>query len=546
MRKATKQEKRVEVRYPIPGDLTEMYISKIMGLPSSVKSDYLKSVFLSKYYSPDTDPPLLRRTRAIEKWLGVERTNEETAERLTNTDPEYQLLPSVSFGDFVEFCTSLIARIIGDTPPSEALIGSFSGGASTSRPRTASHPAAKYVGKAHVTSRACEVFDLAASLMPLWYDADSVRGFTDRFVNREIVPGNVLFTVPKKTDIDRVACKEPDQNMFIQKGIGRHFRASLRRNKINLNDQSINRSLAHRGSVTGELATLDLSNASDSVTRELVFTMLPVTWFTLLDSVRSPVTIIDGEEHLNEMFSSMGNGFTFELESLLFYAIARSVARFEGVRGIISVYGDDLICPTGMAHQLSEVLNYFGFQVNPDKSYIEGPFRESCGGHYHNGVDITPFYLRAPISTMADLIHQANSVREWARWIEPHQTIDSRQWYGVLDPQVEDLWLWLKSFIPDDLWGGVDTSFKYQLVSNDTPKYRLSEETVSKGTGYGGYLHWHNTNWERAELGMESVQTSRRTDGTSRFRLKKARISTVDRVVSLFSHEFGVTPDLSS
>jgi hypothetical protein len=530
-----KSKDRNLISIPIPGDLTDQLIAKIEGLSPSIKTDYLKANYLSKFVGPLTDSPLLRRTRAIEKWLETERQNEETNERLIITDGEYNILPRVMLSRFVDFCTDLVIRIIGEVPPEESLIGSFSGGASTSRPRTVSHPATKYVGKSHVTSRALDVFNDTLSMMPLWQQSQESQE-KDQLLEIEVVPGNVLFTVPKKSDIDRVACKEPDLNMFIQKGIGRYFRKALYKHGINLNDQSINRSLAWKGSVSDELSTLDLSSASDSVTRELVFMMLPPFWFTLLDSTRSPVTNIDGEEHRNEMFSSMGNGFTFELESLLFYVLARATAYFRGVSGVISVYGDDIICPKGMSHDLVSVLKFFGFTVNSEKSSFEGPFRESCGGHYYNGLDITPFFIRKPIDTIVDLIHTANSLRQWSSCILPSFSEDRRPLVGVLDPEVEPIWLWLKGFIPSDLWGGVDTSFKYQLVSNDKPRMRISEETRRKGTGYGGYLHWHNATWDR-DFSSDGVSTSRLTSGTSRFRLKKARISTVDRLLSFFLHE---------
>lgn len=523
--------KRDLVHFKAPADLTEQFIQKINSLSSSVKSDYLKKEFLSKYVSHDTEPPLTRRNSAIRKWLAAERDNEATNVRLYLTPEDYNILPRVSYCSFMKFCTKLVIRVIGEVPPIEALIGSFSGGASTSRARTVSHPATKYVGEAHVTPDCLDWFNLLEVELPLWLgDGCSLQ--------KKVVPGNVLFTVPKKSDIDRVACKEPDLNMFIQKGVGAYFRKRLlRRAKINLNDQSINRSLAHLGSVTNELSTLDLSSASDSVTTELVFSFLPVTWFALLNSIRSRVTIIDGEEHRNEMFSSMGNGFTFELESLLFWVITEAVAHFKDVPGSISVYGDDIICPRGISDELTFVLGFFGFQVNPDKSCYSGPYRESCGGHYWNGVDITPFYLKKPLESMTDIIDVANKLRRWSElWIGTDTMC------SVLDPEVEGIWLWLKSFIPKALWGGVDTTYKYQLVSQDTPSYRLSEESVKKGTGYGGYLHWHNATWERADL-RDAISTSSRSVSLGRVRVKKARPSTVDRLHSLFLHEIEKTSD---
>lgn len=485
-----------------------------------MKADYLKAEIQTKYVSHDTDPPGDRRQRAINKWLATERENEATNDRLLLTPGEYNILPRVTFDSFVGFCRDLISDIIGETVPVEALIGSFSGGASTSRNRTLSHPASKYLGKAHVTQRCLELFSSLEDEMPGWLRDG------DHPLEIEVVTGNVMFTVPKKTDIDRCACKEPDLNMFIQKGIGRHLRGCLRRIGINLNDQSINRSLAREGSLTGKLATLDLSSASDSVSEGLVALLLPVTWYTHLDSVRSQVTIIDGEKHRNHMFSSMGNGFTFELESLLFYVLARATAYFTGTSGIVSVYGDDLICPTDMFHDLTWVLGYFGFSVNTEKSFSSGPLRESCGGHYYDGFDITPFYIRKPIETMPELIDVANKLRHWGEC----------SYTRVIDPFVEEIWLWLKAMVPDVLWGGEDWTFRYQLVSNDVPTLRLVEVMKARDAGDGSYSHWLNATWDRTQV-LEAVVTSSHSSSLNRLRFRPVRNRTVPRLPSHFLSE---------
>lgn len=557
---AKRPKKQTSFPMDLPFDLTAQLVQKLMSLDDSVKGAYLKEQLMTKFVSQDTDPASLRRSRAIEKWLATEERNELTNERIIKTHEDYQILPHVPFSVFVEWCRGFIASIIGEIPPEETLIGSFSGGASTSRNRTRSHPAFKYVGKAHVTHRCLPLWDSAMSLMPGWHTIENpsfgpfkpvqdwvidgvykpwkhgphksvpTRVAANYYgVTTEVV-GNVLFTVPKKSDIDRVACKEPDLNMFIQKGVGSFIRRSLRKVGINLNDQSRNRDLARQGSISGQLATIDLSSASDSVCTELVNLLLPTFWFTLLDASRCQVTVIDGCEHRNHMFSSMGNGFTFELESLLFFTLAKATAYFTGTRGVISVYGDDIICPSDMYHDLSTVLQYCGFLLNEDKSFNAGPFRESCGGHYYLGDDITPFYIREPITRMDDLIDVANKLRQWSR-LSPSLT--------VLNPETEEIWYWLKSFVPRCLWGGVDTTFKYQLVSDDTPEMRLSEMTDASRTGIGGYLHWLNATWDRASP-SDGVSTSRRSTATGKFRLKRALPSAVNRLESYFYQEICV------
>lgn len=484
----------------MPESLTQQFREKIEALSPSLKNDWLKSNYLSKYLSKTTDSAQLRRDRAIEKWLEIEEKNAATNERLFSTDAEFQILPRVTYAKFVDWTRRLIEETIGVMPLDDSLIGSFSGGASTSRSRTQSHPAQKYLGEAHATASALELFlSLFEDEMPGWATfADDIK--------YKIVSGNVLFTVPKKTSIDRCACKEPDINMFLQKGLGNHIRAALRTKGINLNDQSKNRSLARSASITQDLATIDLSSASDSVTSGLVELLLPEIWFATLDTVRSPTTLIDGVEHKNEMFSSMGNGFTFELESLLFWALTKATAYFRGVSGVISVYGDDIIAPSALVEDLMWVLDYFGFSVNSEKSFWTGSFRESCGGHYDNGYDITPFYLRAPIMHLTDVIHMANSIRLWGSNDEGYGGII----YDTDSSEVYLLWNWLKSMVPKRFWGGREYGDKTRLVTPHRGKDRLVAVTKTHDTDIGGYIHWLNI-------------TSRRTSVSSVFKTYTGR-----------------------
>lgn len=518
----------------MPVGLTEAFKERLMALSSYPKSDYLKAVCFSKFVSIDTVSPEIRRQRAIDKWLSVEVQNELTNERLISTPADYHILPRVPLSKFTDFCRDLVIGIIGDTVPEEALIGSFSGGASTSRNRTESHPAQKYLGKAHATDRALQLWNdlilekdlIGPSSQGSWFNRDSNHR------EYSVVRGNVLFTVPKKTDIDRCACKEPDVNMFMQKGAGNFIRRSLRRIGINLNDQSINQSLALKGSLDNTVSTLDLSSASDSVATELVALLLPVCWYNYLDTIRCHTTIIDGELHTNEMFSSMGNGFTFELESLLFYVLTRACCYFMGISGIVSIYGDDIICPRGVSHYLVSALRFFGFSTNAEKSFIDGPFRESCGGHYMNGRDITPFFVKGPLTRTTDVLRVANQLRAWG----------DRERLGVIDDEVEDIWLWLRSYVPSQLWGGDNLHADTQLVSNHLPCRRLLMETKQRRTGLGGYYHWLNATWDRRRI-YEGVETSEYLKDRNIYRLKRV-LPTVPRLSALFSHEMAVVPSM--
>lgn len=508
---------------PIPDDFINRLVATIGSLdPLNPRYSYLGVEMLSKFVSKDTDPPNVRRQRAINKWLATERNNEATNDRLLTLCGEYNILPRITVDSIVTKASSIIQKVLGDVPPLDVLLGAFSGGSTTSRRRLDSHPAGKYLGQADITVGAKDWWDLVLEESPLW------SAYANEYQTVRVCRGNIMFTVPKNTQIDRCACKEPDLNMYIQKGIGNHIRRRLRTVGINLNDQSINKGLARLGSENHELATLDLSSASDSISYELVALLLPDLWFSLLNAVRSKETLIDGEWHKNEMFSSMGNGFTFELESLLFFAIAKAVAWATGISGIISVYGDDLIVPTYMAHDLIWVLDYFGFEVNTKKSCIEGPIRESCGGHYYNGRDITPFYVKAPLQTLSDVIHLANQIRRWS----------DDGGHVILDDALEPLWVELTALVPRNLWGGHDTSDKSRLVTYWAPRRpaRLVERTQEIPTLLGGYLMWHDSRGD-SDLPLEVV--SKRKQNLKRFTFKSVNAALYGRPGNIFLTELG-------
>lgn len=295
----------------------------------------------------------------------------------------------------------------------------FSNGASTRLPRKSSAIPYKFMDTPHVT-KSCEL--LAVCL--IWHHEPWRRYCQDRFGREsdpfswvKVVGGSEYFTVPKTALKLRGACKEPELNMLCQKGIGSMLRRRLRKVGINLNDQSLNRELALIGSRTGSLATLDLRNASDSVSLRLL-DYLPDSWADAIRMTRSQRTTFDGGETWWELekVSSMGNGFTFELESLIFWAIVASCCELSGSKDRrIGVYGDDIICHHSYAPLVVEVLSWLGFETNPEKSFISGPFRESCGGHYHYGQDVTPVYLRDNLTLVEDKYHFLNSVHVWMK-----------------------------------------------------------------------------------------------------------------------------------
>lgn len=229
------------------------------------------------------------------------------------------------------------------------------------------------------------------------------------------VRGNRFATVPKDCTKFRGIAIEPSINLFYQLGFGRLMKRRIAAWGFDLEHaQEIHKQAACEASITGSLATIDLSNASDTICRNLVKLLLPHRWFSALDSLRSPFTKVDGKWVKLEKFSSMGNGFTFELETVIFTALCCAVMETHDVNPIpwenVFVFGDDIIVPTSLAREVISVLRFFGLRENVQKTFIEGPFRESCGGDYLNGVDVRPHYLKESPNEPHEWIALANGL----------------------------------------------------------------------------------------------------------------------------------------
>lgn len=260
----------------------------------------------------------------------------------------------------------------------------------------------------------------------------------------EVVRGNRFTTVPKDATKLRGICIEPSLNVYYQLAVGKEISQRMR---VNLgwdkrNCKEYHMALARIGSLTGAIATIDLSSASDTICTNLVRLILPPDWVCLLNDLRSPFTLIDGKWVRLEKFSSMGNGFTFELETLLFWSLCLAVQAFQKptecpyTPGVTtSVFGDDIIVPTSVSRSVVAALNFFGFTINEDKTFLKGPFRESCGGDYFRGSDVRPHYLKEVLDAPHRLISLANGIRRFSRRYGDlgGDSIARSAWFRALD-----------------------------------------------------------------------------------------------------------------
>lgn len=219
------------------------------------------------------------------------------------------------------------------------------------------------------------------------------------------VDSNRIVFVPKNYKTFRTIACEPTASLPFQLAFDSFAKEQLRKEGCSLFDQLQNSEKARIGSLHNSFCTLDLSMASDTLAYETVRWLLPRKWFTFLDSLRAIRYRGEVGQGKYAKFSSMGNGSTFSLESLIFFAFLRASGSRDG-----SVYGDDIIIEPQYLPKLLKLLEFFGFRVNHDKSYTDGPFRESCGKDWLNGELITPFYVRSLPKTPSELSHFVNGL----------------------------------------------------------------------------------------------------------------------------------------
>ncbi len=253
-----------------------------------------------------------------------------------------------------------------------------------------------------------------------WFNAELVR--LSKFGTHRLVSGSRMFYVPKDANIARVAATEPTLNMFGQLGYGILIEKLLGQyHDIDLSLQpDRNRWFAKSGSLNGEFGTIDLQSASDTIGLGFCKSFLPKRMYTDLCTLRSPSCKVGNKEVTMEMMSTMGNGFTFPLQTLIFASLVLAtylelglkVKDIYGVRRY-SVFGDDIIVERSAYDTVCNVLAAAGFRVNVKKSYNTGKFRESCGKDFWSGIDVRAVYLQE-CNSPAHVYSLYNRLHDWS------------------------------------------------------------------------------------------------------------------------------------
>lgn len=266
--------------------------------------------------------------------------------------------------------------------------------------------------------------------IPMWAILDWDLFWSQVF---DIVNHNRVCFVPKDGRTDRPIAIEPTMNLMLQLGVDGFIRKRLKHWGVDLDDQSKNQRLAKLGSIANDngstpLSTIDLASASDSVSLRLCQILLPQEWWQYLFDLRSPRgRMPDGKIVRYSKISSMGNGYTFALESLIFASLCYGVAKSSWdyfPKTKIAVYGDDIIVPEQIAQETLHWLGWFGFTVNVSKSFLFGTVKESCGTDWVQGRLVRPVHMRHFPRHYADVMTDRNRL---ARWLELRMGIPSEE-----------------------------------------------------------------------------------------------------------------------
>jgi hypothetical protein len=238
------------------------------------------------------------------------------------------------------------------------------------------------------------------------------REYVELMNNSQHSPTARFKFVPKTYGKARGICIEENEMQVFQQafrvGLWHFIQNSNIAENLPLTDQTVNGLLALKASLDQTDATIDMSEASDRVTRDLVHYLFqdnPELCEVLMAlSTRTIIPpVIDGLEStpLNaKKYAPMGSGLCFPIMSLVHLFIVQAIILTENApnkRALIKgvrVYGDDIVLPSSCALAVFANMPKFGMKLNYEKSFLSGRFRESCGIHAYNGMDITPVYVK--------------------------------------------------------------------------------------------------------------------------------------------------------
>lgn len=402
------------------GDYGSLLKMKVKPSDYDNAEKYLVDAQCLAFFSKNQDLPAKIDTRAtaLKAWWEAEHRCTQTNAFLSRVESGPHDRTTLRFSEFLLKVKKRVAWWLGPIP--EELHGFFGPGVTACcRGKLSTVP-----DKMSVTP------STTASVLPYlkwWGESAWARSLDRRGLLYEagefrvdLMDHSIWSSVRKNAKTDRSIEIGPSLNVWYQLYVGKTMKRRFRRRGWDLlNSADLHRRVACEASISGSYATIDLKQASDSIAKILVRLCVPSEWFTLMNDLRTKkIKLPDGRVVHIAKFSGMGNGFTFELESVLFMAICQEILSDLGLPHTanrdVFVFGDDIIVPTEAAQPVINGLRCLGFETNEDKTFISGKFRESCGGDFFEGVAVRPHFLEEDPSEPQQLISFANGLRRVA------------------------------------------------------------------------------------------------------------------------------------
>lgn len=301
----------------------------------------------------------------------------------------------------------------------------------------------------------CDLYDSTSKYLQPKYAKRIGRIPMDAVTSHELSAKVVL--VPKDSRGPRLISEEPVDFQWIQQGLKKAIYRRVESHpltkwNVHFTDQGPNQRGALLGSSTGGYATLDLKEASDRVSLDLVRLLFPEKVLPFLECSRSLSTVLpDGKKLVLHKYAPMGSALCFPVLALTIWSLLTARAPDADTREGILVYGDDVVVPTAFADTAMTTLEAFGLKINRSKSFVQGQFRESCGVDAYQGVNVTPVRLR----TVWNKSRSADAYVSWISYANSYYNAGYIHTYDEIVSRLEAIYGPLPCQDERKLWPGV-------------------------------------------------------------------------------------------
>lgn len=407
--------------------------NEMRGAASSPLQHWVYNQALS-VLKKQADSQLDRWEATREKWFATEhrcaRINQKILALVNRRHRGQKLVPFKR--DLYRFYEA-VHHVLGDNPPLDEIAeAAHYGPGSTSSVKGAN---VGYVRKMEANECVPLAVDLAAQALmhdkacwahlgmdPVYAgNPDAREGFirvAREWLSASVVSEDTLMFIHKSMTALRSISAQPTCSGMLQLGVHSVVEPLLERVGVTIRDQSRNQRMARQGSLEAlnghkdPIVTLDKTDASSFLAANLITYFFPPAWAKLLNRIRTPRYLapkeLGGGTHDYAMYAGMGNGTTFVVETLVFWAMTYATSSAKSVdeyvaTGTYAVYGDDVILRKKHAVRYIALAEYLGFVISEEKSFLDGPFRESCGADYYNGTNVRPAIINTDGQRMGEL-----------------------------------------------------------------------------------------------------------------------------------------------